>query len=184
MNLPSCAVISLVITLVGALVFYNPKQYVMIGNQTGYSPAQPISFSHKTHAGDNSIPCEYCHFSARRGPAAGIPPVNVCMNCHTEVKKDSPEVKKIYDAVKSRRSIQWVRVHDCPDFVHFNHSAHVSKGVPCQRCHGKVEAMIRIEQTRHLNMGWCINCHRDLTRKPLKGMTKVQASVECSACHY
>lgn len=188
MNLPSCAVISLVITIVGALVLFNPKDYHLPSNQTGYSPVQPIAFSHKIHAKDNGIPCEYCHFSARRGPAAGIPPVNVCMNCHSEVKGSTPEAKKdigkIYESIKSKRPIEWIRVHDCPDFVRFNHSAHVSKGVPCQQCHGPVEEMVRIEQTRHLNMGWCVNCHRDVTKKPLQGMEDVKASVECSTCHY
>jgi len=190
MNLQTGAVISLVITLVGALVLYNPKEYAWIGNQTGYAPTQPIEFSHKVHAKDNAIPCEYCHFSARKGPVAGIPSANVCMNCHSEIKKlstetkESPEIKKIADAIKANRPIEWVRIHKVPDFVRFDHSAHINKGVACQTCHGPVETMARIEQTRHMSMGWCVQCHRQYTANPPKGITNVRASVECSACHF
>jgi len=177
-------VISLVITLLGSLAIYDPKHYVWIGNQAGYAPVQPIEFSHKVHAKDNAIPCEYCHFSARRGPLAGIPPANVCMNCHTEVKKDSPEVQKITAAIQSGRPIEWIRVHDLPDFVRFDHSAHVTPGLTCQTCHGPVETMARVEQVYPLSMGWCVNCHRRYTRTPPPGFSNLQASVECSACHY
>ncbi|PIU66581.1 MAG: cytochrome C [Armatimonadetes bacterium CG07_land_8_20_14_0_80_59_28] len=184
MNLPSCAVISLILTLAGALVLFSPKEYARVGNQSGYAPVQPINFSHKVHAKDNSIPCEHCHSAARKSPVAGVPAANVCMNCHSEILKDSPEVRKIYDAVKDKRPIEWVRVHDCADFVRFDHSAHVTKGVPCQSCHGKVETMSRVQQVSDLSMGWCVNCHRQMNKKPLKGMKNVKASVECSTCHY
>ncbi|MBI3909893.1 MAG: cytochrome c3 family protein [Armatimonadetes bacterium] len=184
MNLQAGIVISLVITVVGGVALAVPKQYVWIGDQTGYSPVQPIEFSHKVHAKDNSIQCEYCHSGARNGPVAGIPSAQVCMNCHSEVKKDSPEVRKIAAAVQNNRPIEWVRVHDVPDFVRFDHSAHVNKGVACQTCHGPVETMARIEQTQHLSMGWCVGCHREYTRRPPKGFTNVNASVECSTCHF
>jgi hypothetical protein len=184
MNLQTGAIISLVITVVGVLGLYDAKHYAWIGDQTGYSPVQPVEFSHKVHAKDHAIPCEYCHFSARRGPVAGVPPANVCMNCHSEVQKDSAEVRKIVEAVKSGRPMEWVRVHDLPDFVRFDHRAHVNQGVACQTCHGSVQEMARVEQVKDLSMGWCVNCHRDYTRNPPKGFKNVRASVECSVCHY
>lgn len=178
------AVLSVVIAVVGALALYDPGYYKWIGDQTGYSPVQPIEFSHKVHAKDYSIPCEYCHSDARRGPVAGIPAASICMNCHSEVKKDSAEVKKIATAIETGRPIEWIRVHDLPDFTYFDHSAHVNKGVTCQTCHGPVEDMARVEQTRHLSMGWCVECHRSYTAHPPKGMKDVRASVECSTCHF
>lgn len=182
------AVTSVVVTVVGSLVLYDPRYYRWIGDQTGYSPVQPIEFSHKVHAKDNSVACEYCHFSARRGPVAGIPPVNVCMNCHSQVKGGSPEaqaeIQKVLSASQSHRPIRWARIHRLPDFVRFDHSAHVTKGVTCQTCHGPVETMARVEQTRHLSMGWCVQCHRQYTTHPPRGMTGVRASVECAVCHY
>ncbi|MCC6444347.1 MAG: cytochrome c3 family protein [Armatimonadetes bacterium] len=184
MNLQTGAIISLVLTVGGGILLYNPRQYAWIGNQTGYSPRQPIEFSHKVHAKDNAIPCEYCHAGARKSPVAGVPADAVCMNCHSQVLKASPEVRKIADAVKRNRPVEWIRIHKVPDFVRFNHSAHVTKGVACQTCHGPVETMARVEQTRHMSMGWCVQCHRQYTKNPPKGMKNVQAQVECSTCHY
>lgn len=176
--------VSATLTLAGVVTMFDPKQYAWIGDQTGYAPVQPIAFSHKVHAKDNSIPCEYCHFSARRGPAAGVPPANVCMNCHGEIRKDAPDIVKLRKAVEAGKPIEWVRVHKVADFVRFDHSAHVVKGVACQTCHGPVETMARVEQTRHMSMGWCVGCHRRLTKKPPKEMGEVNARVECSTCHY
>src|SRR5690606_8602751 len=105
----------------------------------GYAPVQPISFSHKVHAGDNQIACVYCHYSAEQGRHAGIPPAELCMNCHTHVKKDSPEVGKINEALVQNKNIEWEKVHHLPDFAYFNHSQHVRVGnVSCQECHGDV----------------------------------------------
>jgi hypothetical protein len=201
MNLQPAAVISLVITVVGGLALYQPKQFAWVGDQTGYSPVQPIEFSHKLHAKDNGIPCEYCHSGARKGPVAGIPAARTCMNCHSQISKSSPEVRKVAAALKEGRPIEWVRIHDLPDFARFDHSAHVTAGVACQKCHGPVETMTRIEQHQHLSMGWCVGCHRDMavasekaealaaataavTRKDLSGRAKPQPSTECSVCHY
>jgi hypothetical protein len=183
-NLQPAAVLSVVITVVGGMALYQPKQYAGIGDPTGYSPMQPIEFSHKVHARDHGIACEYCHSGVRKGPVAGLPAASTCMNCHAQIRKDAPEVRKIAAAVKTGRPIAWVRVHDLADFVRFDHSAHVSKGVACQTCHGPVETMPRIEQNRNMTMGWCVRCHRDANVHPPKGMTNVHASVECSVCHY
>jgi hypothetical protein len=178
------ATISVVITVLAGLSVYSPDLYAWLGDQTGYAPPQPVEFSHKVHARDNAIPCQYCHANASRGPVAGLPPASVCMNCHVEIKKDAPEVKKIAAAVAANRPVEWIRVHRMPDFVRFDHSAHVAKGVACQTCHGLVETMDCIRQTRAMSMGWCVNCHRETTAHPPRGMNNVRASVECSACHY
>lgn len=184
MKLYIAAVISATLTLAGAATLLDPAYYAWIGDQTGYAPVQPIDFSHKIHAKDNGIPCEYCHFSARKGPVAGVPPASVCMNCHSQILKDSPEVLKITRAIREGKPIEWVRVHRLPDFVRFDHSAHVVKGVACQTCHGPVQNMPRVAQSRHMSMGWCVSCHRRYTARPPKGMTDVNARVECSTCHY
>jgi hypothetical protein len=184
MNLQPAAVVSVVITIVGGLALYQPERYIWIGDQTGYCPDQPIEFSHKEHAKDHSIPCEYCHSSARKGPVAGIPAASTCMNCHSEIGKDSPEIRKIAASLKEGKSIEWTRIHELADFVRFDHSAHVNKGVSCQTCHGPVETMARIEQKNPMNMGWCVDCHRRYNAPPLKEIHKTQASVECSTCHY
>jgi cytochrome c7-like protein/class III cytochrome C family protein len=184
MNLQPAAVASVVITLVVALAIYQPKRYAWPGDQTGYSPAQPIEFSHKVHARDNSIPCEYCHSSARKGPVAGIPAASTCMNCHSQIDKNDSEVRKIATAVQQQKPIEWTRIHKMADFVRFDHSAHVSKGVACQTCHGPVERMDRVEQTQPMTMGWCVSCHRKYNAPPLTHRLGTKPSSECSACHY
>jgi len=168
-----------------------------VGVDTGYQPIQPIAFSHKIHAGDNKIDCQYCHSSAKHSKTSGIPSVNVCMNCHknisevaddtkvvmddhTLVKADlDKEIAKIYEAAGwdpdkleytgDTKPIKWVRVHNLPDFAYFNHSQHVTVGgVACQKCHGPVEEMEEVYQHSPLTMGWCIDCHKD-TKVDLKG---------------
>ncbi|MFD2567354.1 cytochrome c3 family protein [Pseudotenacibaculum haliotis] len=164
-----------------------------VGVDQGYQPVQPIAFSHKIHAGDNKIDCQYCHSSAKHSKTSGIPSVNVCMNCHkniSEVAEDTKldgystaqlnaEIQKIYDAAGwdpdkleytgVTKPIKWVRVHDLPDFAYFNHSQHVTVGgIECQKCHGPVETMDELYQFAPLTMGWCIDCHRE-TKVDLKG---------------
>jgi len=116
-------------------------QLSRIGIHQGYSPAQPIAFPHKVHAGDNKIACLYCHYAARTSRHAGIPPASVCMNCHLMLEKQTAAIEKLKEAVQQQRPIVWVKVHNLPDFVYFNHSQHVLSGVACQRCHGPVETM-------------------------------------------
>lgn len=130
-------------------------------NNRGYAPRQPIAYSHAAHAGGSQIDCQYCHFQAERGRYAGIPPAQICMNCHTQVLKDSEEVLKVKRAIDSGEPIQWVRVHRLPDHAYFNHSAHVvTGGIECQECHGPVESMGLVRQDAPLTMGWCLECHR------------------------
>ncbi len=152
----------------------------------GYQPVQPIAYSHRLHAGDLGIECKYCHFGAEQGKHAGVPPVNVCMNCHKLVKPDSPEIKKIHEAYKSGASIEWVRIHKLPDYVSFDHSRHVNRGVACQTCHGPIQEMEVVKQQNTLAMGWCVNCHRDYTANPPAHLAhkKINASLDCSGCHH
>lgn len=145
-----------------------------IGVYQGYAPEQPINFSHQIHAGQNGINCVYCHTSAEKGKSAGIPSLNVCMNCHSYVEEGPSgkgEIAKIYQALDyspvtktygpNPSPVKWVRVHNLPDLAYFNHSQHVVAGqVACQTCHGEVETMAVIEQHSPLTMGWCIDCHR------------------------
>lgn len=137
-----------------------------LGRQQYYSPDQPIEFSHKVHAGQNKIDCQYCHTSAEESRYAGIPSVQLCMNCHILVKSGAKtgtqEISKIYSALESGKAIEWIKVHNIPDHVYFNHAQHVNAGkVDCQQCHGPVETMDRITQVEDLSMGWCIDCHRN-----------------------
>jgi hypothetical protein len=139
----------------------------------GYKPKQPIPFSHKLHAGEKQIPCQYCHSAARRSPAAGIPPLNTCVGCHKNVASDRENIKKVLEHHKNNKPIEWVKVHDIPDYVRFTHKRHVAAGLECQECHGEVEQMEVLEQVAPLQMGWCIGCHKEKN-----------APVACFTCHY
>ncbi|MEM7552272.1 MAG: cytochrome c3 family protein, partial [Bacteroidota bacterium] len=133
-----------------------------VGVQQGYEPKQPIAFSHEIHAGQYEIDCQYCHTGVRKSASANIPSANICMNCHSAIKTNSPEIKKIYAAIENDRPIEWVRVHNLPDLAYFNHSQHVQVGgLECQTCHGPIEEMEVVKQWSKLTMGWCINCHRE-----------------------
>lgn len=152
-------------------------------NNQGYAPAQPIAYSHKMHAGDLQIPCQYCHYASRRSQFAGIPPASVCMNCHKYVSIDKPEVQKVISAVENNTPIEWVRVHKVPDHVYFNHQAHMAVGLQCQTCHGPVETMEVVEQVEPLTMGWCLDCHRE-GGAPHVAKSNNPHLRECSTCHH
>ena len=189
--------------VVGTIFFLLIAAYIgfgtllSVGVDQGYQPVQPIAFSHKIHAGDNKIDCQYCHSSAKHSKHSGIPSVNVCMNCHvgisevaegttveydgkTLVKADlDKEIRKIYDAAGwdvdnlqytgETKPVKWIRIHNLPDFAYFNHSQHVTvAGVDCKQCHGPVDTMDEMYQHSPLTMGWCIDCHRE-TNVDLKG---------------
>ena len=184
--------------------------------ETGYSPKQPIDYSHRLHAGELQIDCQFCHSAADKSRHAGIPASDVCMKCHKivtssfdvlqdemataddEQRKPNPivstELRKLYDSFgldealipnpdATPTSIPWVRVHNLPDYVYFDHRAHVTAGVTCQKCHGPVESMERVRQFESLSMGWCVNCHRDSTEHGINGKA-VHASTDCAVCHY
>jgi hypothetical protein len=152
-----------------------------VGIHEGYAPEQPIAFSHKLHAGESRIPCLYCHFGAKTSRHAGIPPVNVCMNCHGMLNKQTRDIERLRESVERAQPIAWVKVHNLPDFVYFNHSQHVISGVECQTCHGRVETMVRVKQEAPLTMGWCIQCHR--SRQAVDSHIPA-ANLDCGKCHY
>lgn len=195
MTLTTAKIVSLVVTVAGAIVLLQGASFSWLNNHEGYEPAQPINFSHRVHAGDNKISCLYCHSAADKSRVAGIPAASTCMNCHSQIRKDSPEVEKIADAINNNQPIEWVLVHDLPDHAVFNHSRHVVAGVKCQQCHGPVETMERVAQFDSLLMGNCVSCHRshrevtiDAEGKPV--ITKedtpkrLMASTDCSVCHH
>ena len=133
---------------------------------------QPILFSHRLHAGEKQIPCQYCHAYARRSTAAGVPSVQTCMGCHSLVGVRKPEVRKLAAYWQERQPIPWVRIHSVPDFVYFPHKRHVRAGVQCQECHGPVETMEEMYQFSSLEMGWCVTCHKENN-----------APTDCLTCH-
>jgi mono/diheme cytochrome c family protein len=174
-----------------------------VGIHQGYAPEQPIKFSHKLHAGQYQINCNYCHTGVYSGKGANIPSANICMNCHNAIKRESPEIQKIYKALEKDEPIQWVRIHNLPDLAYFNHSQHTNVGgLECKNCHGEIEKMEVVEQRSSLTMGWCIDCHRqtdvnakgnayydklvEVHNKDSKTPLKVQniGGLECSKCHY
>jgi hypothetical protein len=122
---------------------------------------QPVQFDHRHHVADDGIDCRYCHSTVETSPHAGYPAVSVCMNCHSQVWNQSPLLSPVRAAFFEDRPVPWRRVHRLPDFVYFNHSIHVNKGVSCVSCHGRVDRMAQVEQIAPLTMGWCLECHRD-----------------------
>lgn len=218
-----------VILLLLSSAYFVYGYLMQIGVDQGYMPLQPIHYSHKIHAGANQIECKYCHSSARVSKHSGIPSLNVCMNCHQNIAeyngeedfengytKDfyTKEIKKLYAAVGwdeenqrytgDTQPVKWVRIHNLPDFVYFNHAQHVEVGeIECQKCHGPVEEMEIMYQHSSLTMGWCINCHRETNVKTesneyyakihealskkygVEKLTVAQmGGLECGKCHY
>lgn len=159
-------------------VVTEPDRYAL-----GYAPSQPIPFSHKVHAGDNAIPCLYCHSGADRSRYAGVPPLSKCLNCHQVTRTDSPHIQTIRSLVAEGRAVHWQRVYTLPDHVYFNHQPHVLAGIACQECHGPVEAMVVLERTMNMRMGQCLECHRGertYTRGP---RPQALGPTDCWACH-
>ena len=225
----SFLVFSTVIFLLFSSAFFAYGYLMQVGIDQGYMPVQPIHYSHKIHSGANEIECKYCHSSARVSKHSGIPSLNVCMNCHMNIAEYNGEedlekgytkefytneIKKLYKAVGwdeenqrytgETQPVKWVRIHNLPDFVYFNHAQHVDvAGIDCQKCHGPVEEMEIMYQHSSLTMGWCINCHREtnvnvkdngyytkiheeLSKKyGVEKLTVAQmGGLECGKCHY
>jgi len=121
---------------------------------------QPVQFSHKHHVGDDGVDCRYCHTSVETAASAGMPSTAVCMNCHKQIWAESPYLEPVRASLRTGRPIEWIRVHDLPDYAYFNHSIHVHKGVGCSTCHGQVDEMPIAYQAATLQMEWCLECHR------------------------
>jgi len=222
-----------VISAIGIILIFN-FYFTDAHLSVGYKPDQPIPFSHRLHAGEMGIDCRYCHANVEKSPHATVPPSQVCMNCHSQVKKDSPALKPLFDSYSKflekkttvagdkvedvkfentdyKDPIEWVRIHNVPDYAFFDHSAHVNANVGCVECHGRVDQMIEVKQVKPLTMFWCLDCHRNYEdhvrpehvsvtdmhwnwdneksvkaeefKKALKESKKLNPPEECSACH-
>ena len=150
------AVVTLVV-VVGLVWYYASPWYTDVG----YAPKQPVPYSHKVHVRDLGLDCRFCHTGVESSPVAGIPPTKTCMNCHNMIKPDSEKLTRIRESFKNGTPMEWVRVHKSPDYVYFDHSAHINVGVGCASCHGDVSEMEVVTQHKPLSMGWCLTCHRN-----------------------
>lgn len=144
--------------LLWVLAMINRSGYV---TQAGVAREQPVPFSHKHHSGELGIDCRYCHTAVEVSSSASIPPTQTCMNCHAQIWSDSPTLEPVRASFRTDESIEWIKVHDLPDFVYFNHSIHVAKGVGCATCHGRVDEMNLVRQVSPMQMEWCLECHRN-----------------------
>ena len=184
------------------LATVNRSSYV---TQVGVAREQPVQFSHKHHAGELGIDCRYCHGGVERAAIANVPPTKTCMNCHAQIWRDSPFLEPVRRSLATETAIPWVKVHDLPDFVYFNHQVHVAKGVGCVTCHGRVDQMNQLYQTSSLQMEWCLDCHRqperyvrplanvfDMAWQPdadtpsgaeLVAQNHIHTRTDCSTCH-
>jgi hypothetical protein len=163
----------LVPTLATAAIWYygSPKY-----TDVGYRPVQPVPYSHKLHAGELGIDCRYCHASVEVSSVANVPPTQTCMNCHTLVKRDSPLLEPIRTSATTGKPMQWVRVHEMPDYAYFTHRAHVAAGIGCVTCHGRIDQMDVVTQSQPLSMSWCLDCHRNPgeQRRPVSEVTNMK----------
>ncbi len=185
------------------LVWYgfSPKT-----TDVGYMPKQPVPYSHALHAGDLGLDCRYCHNTVDQAAHAAVPSTATCMNCHQRVRSKSDKLAPVFESAKSGHPVAWTKVHDLPDYVYFNHSAHVTRGVGCVSCHGRVDKMVEVHQQETLSMGWCLDCHRapeqhlrppsevtNMTWAPpgdpieygkrLRAENNINPPTNCSTCH-
>jgi hypothetical protein len=173
--------------------------------EAGVIRPQPVPFSHKHHVGECGIDCRYCHRTVETDASAGIPETDVCLDCHSQLWRDSPLIAPLWASRDSGKPLEWTRVHDLPDYVYFHHGVHVSKGIACETCHGRVDEMPLMWREKTLHMEWCLECHRDpasfvrpkeaefvMGWKPspedpsgeeLLKMHSIDSKTNCSACH-
>jgi hypothetical protein len=187
---------------VGFVWYYFSPRFTDVG----YRPTQPVPYSHKLHAGEMQIDCRYCHASVEHSAVANVPPTQTCMNCHLLVARDKESLAPLRDSAKSGTPMRWLRVHKLPEYAYFNHRAHVTAGVGCASCHGRVDEMEVVTQVEPLSMSWCLDCHRDpqphlrplteitnMAWKPahdpeararqLAGLRQVKPPLDCTGCH-
>jgi hypothetical protein len=187
----------------GVWYYFTPKY-----TRVGYQPIQPVAFSHATHAGQLGIDCRYCHTGVEKSWFSNIPASSTCMNCHSQVLKDDPRLALVRESAQSGAPIPWVQIHKLPDFVYFNHSVHVNRGISCFECHGRIDQMEEVYHARPFGMAFCLECHRhpelklrppdritDLAWQPASPVAqlafgqqamrdwKVESLQTCSACH-
>jgi hypothetical protein len=194
------AIVAVVVALAGGLVtalvwyYFSP-----LHTQVGYQPHQPVPYSHLLHAGQMGMDCRYCHANIERAAHAMIPPTQTCMNCHSLVRTNSARLEPVRESWASGRAIEWVKVHRLPDHAYFDHSVHLSAGVGCVECHGRVDRMEVVRQSQPLSMSWCLDCHRNPAPhiRPIDQITNMDPSLSgtaqppralnppqtCSGCH-
>lgn len=191
------------VAVVGIIWYWFSPSYTDVG----YSPKQPVAFSHAQHAGQLGMDCRYCHNSVERAGHAAVPPTQTCMGCHQHVRKDSPKLALVRQSFQSGEAIKWKNVHMLPEYARFNHAPHLNAGVGCVSCHGRIDTMAVVGQQKPLSMSWCLDCHRDPTpnlrpRTEVTNMTwdaakagyapgtdphrklGVAPPTHCSGCHY
>ncbi len=153
------------------LWYYFTNKYTNVG----YQPTQPVPFSHEIHVKQVGMDCRYCHSFVEVAAHSNIPTTQVCMNCHQQIQKDNPKLQAVRDSWTTGQPIQWVQIHKTPDYVYFNHSAHVNRGVSCVSCHGKVNEMAEVYHAKPLSMSWCLDCHRNPEEalRPLNQITNL-----------
>ncbi len=199
------------VAALGGLVYAVVLIYGVFSPETsamGYTPLQPVPYSHALHVGEMGMDCRYCHTSVETTAKANIPPTATCMNCHSHVRTESPKLELVRQSAATGEAIAWVRVHDLPDFVYFNHAGHIQAGVGCISCHGRIDRMETVSQVEPLTMGWCLDCHRhpEANLRPREFVTDMQwtppdgedpvalgqrlrqerdiaPSTDCSTCH-
>ena len=143
------------IATAGVWYYFTPKY-----TRVGYKPVQPVPFSHDIHATQLGMDCRYCHSFVEVAAHSNVPNTQVCMNCHSQVQKDSPKLQAVRDSWKTGQPVDWVQIHKTPDYAYFNHSVHVNRGVSCFSCHGAVNRMAEVYHAKPHSMGWCLDCHR------------------------
>lgn len=205
-EIPSKILLGLIIILTalvaGIWYYFSPKY-----TDVGYAPEQPVAYSHELHAGKLGMDCQYCHSSVDVSKQANVPPTETCMNCHAQIESQKPEeIQKVRESYESGQPIEWVRVHNLPDYAYFNHAIHVNMGVGCETCHGRIDRMEVVAQQEPLSMSWCLDCHRNPEKyvRPVEEVTTMGYEAEnqlelgrklvakhnihpptyCQGCHY
>lgn len=191
------AVLAGTVAMAGVTYYLTPKY-----TRVGYQPKQPVAFSHKVHNEQLGIDCRYCHNNVDKSWFSNIPAASTCMNCHSLILKDDPRLALVRESYGSGKPIPWVQIHKVPDYVYFNHSVHVNRGISCVHCHGEINKMDEVQHAQPLSMSFCLDCHRapdqkirpvDLvTQLDWKGQVdgkqlvhdwKIQPGQSCSTCH-
>ncbi len=203
LKLAFCGGVLGALTIAGVWYYFTPKY-----TRVGYQPDQPVSFDHSLHAGQLGLDCRYCHSFVGVSSHSNVPTTQTCMRCHSAIKAQSPKLTAIRESWETGRPMNWVRIHETPDYVYFNHAAHVNRGVSCKSCHGQINEMKVVRHDQPLSMGWCLACHRNpekhlrpleevynLDWKPadgtdqeevgraLKAKWAIQPPVDCAGCH-
>jgi Cytochrome c7 and related cytochrome c len=173
-NLPRNVIIGTLLlggSATAAITYYFTPKYTHVG----YSPLQPVAFPHSVHVNQLGLDCRYCHNTVEKSWYSNIPATSTCMNCHSQVLKDDARLQVVRDSAATGQPIPWIQIHKMPDFVYFNHSVHVNRGISCVECHGRIDLMDEVHQEKPLSMSYCLDCHRDPTMRirPLEDITKL-----------